>query len=301
MNPKKSLHTAGSVAPVSGATSTAVRKGVAKGVKLAHTSVDVKLKGASTTGAAMVKAGARTKASTAPSAAGTKAMVQGIAKAPAGGKEAGGKEAAGKQPAGKEPAAAKPRVRDRILETAGELFYARGIHCVGVDSIASEAGTNKMSLYRNFPSKEELVAEYLREQEREYWAVWDATVEPFEGDPRRQLEALFDGFLARAKHKHDEVEDCKVRRGCALGNAAVEIPPEDDNLRSIVLTYKSELRRRLRKLSKEAGASEPDTLGDALMLLLEGGCYTLSTFSGTSGPIASMAKAARALISIHLR
>lgn len=296
MNPKKPLHTAGRVAPVSGATSTAVRKGVAKGVKLAHTSVDVKLKGAATTGAAMVKAGARAKASTAPSAAGAKAMVQGIAKA-----TAAGKEAAGKEPAGKAPAAAKPRVRDRILETAGELFYARGIHCVGVDSIASEAGTNKMSLYRNFPSKEELVAEYLREQEREYWAVWDATVEPFEGDPRRQLEALFDGFLARAKLEHDEVEDCKVRRGCALGNAAVEIPPEDDNLRSIVLTYKSELRRRLRKLSKEAGASEPDTLGDALMLLLEGGCYTLSTFSGTSGPIASMAKAARALISIHLR
>ena len=63
----------------------------------------------------------------------------------------------------------------------------------------------------------------------------------------------------------------------------------------------TELRRRLRKLSKDAGASEPDALGDALMLLLEGGCYTLSTFSGASGPIASMAKAARALISIHLR
>jgi AcrR family transcriptional regulator len=241
-------------------------------------------------GAAMVKT--RTKVAARPGAVGAKAMAQGIAKA----------TAAGKTPAaGKEPAAAKPRVRDRILETAGELFYAHGIHCVGVDSIASEAGTNKMSLYRNFPSKEELVAEYLREQEREYWAVWDATIEPFQGDPRRQLEALFDGFLARAKSKHDDVEDCKVRRGCALGNAAVEIPQDDENLRSIVLAYKSELRRRMRKLSKEAGASEPDTLGDALMLLLEGGCYTLSTFSGTSGPIASMAKAARALISIHLR
>jgi AcrR family transcriptional regulator len=212
-------------------------------------------------------------------------------------KRAASKDAA----AGKEPAGMKPRVRDRILETAGELFYARGIRCVGVDSIASEAGTNKMSLYRNFPSKEELVAEYLREQEREYWAVWDATIEPFAGDARRQLEALFDGFLARAKNKYDDVEDCKVRRGCALGNAAVEIPQEDETLRSIVLAYKSELRRRLRRLSKEAGASEPDTLGDALMLLLEGGCYTLSTFAGTSGPIASMAKAARALISIHLR
>jgi AcrR family transcriptional regulator len=202
-------------------------------------------------------------------------------------------EALGKAPGGGE----RPRVRDRILETAGELFYARGIHCVGVDSIASEAGTNKMSLYRNFPSKEELVAEYLREQEREYWAVWDATVEPFPGEPRRQLEALFDGFLARAKHKAARDEDaCKVSRG----NAAVEIPAEDEHLRSIVLAYKSEIRRRLRKLAKEAGASEPEALGDALMLLLEGGCYTLSTFPGASGPIAAMAKGARALIRAHL-
>ena len=299
MNPKKSLHAVSHVAPISGATGAAVRKDVAKRVKLAHTNVDVKLK-AARAGAAMVKTGARTKAAAAPSTGGAKAMAPGTTKA--AGKDAAGRDAAGRElAAGKEPAAIKPRVRDRILETAGELFYARGIHCVGVDSIASEAGTNKMSLYRNFPSKEELVAEYLREQEREYWAVWDATIEPCEGDPRRQLEALFDGFLARAKHKQDDVEDCKVRRGCALGNAAVEIPQEDENLRSIVLAYKSELRRRLRKLSKEAGASEPDALGDALMLLLEGGCYTLSTFSGTSGPIASMAKAARALISAHLR
>jgi AcrR family transcriptional regulator len=205
-----------------------------------------------------------------------------------------------KPAASEEPVAGKPRVRDRILETAGDLFYARGIHCVGVDSIASEAGTNKMSLYRNFPSKEELVAEYLREQEREYWAVWDSTVKPYADDPRRQLEALFDGFLARARSKAAESGDCKVSRGCALGNAAVEISEEDESLRAIVLAYKSELRRRLRKLAKDAGASEPDTLGDALMLLIEGGCYTLSTFHGTTGPIAAMAKGARALIRAHL-
>ena len=236
-----------------------------------------------------VKGGARARAATKNGAA-SRALANGVSRAVAVIKTAG-----------KEVAPERPRVRDRILETAGELFYARGIRCVGVDSIATEAGTNKMSLYRNFPSKEELVAEYLREQEREYWSVWDATIEPFEGDPRRQLEALFDGFLERARCKNDDLEDCKVRRGCALGNAAVEIPEDDENLHAIVLAYKSELRRRLRTLSREAGASEADALGDALMLLLEGGCYTLSTFSGTSGPIASMAKAARALISIHLR
>jgi len=70
----------------------------------------------------------------------------------------------------------KERVRDRIMRTARELFYCRGIHAVGVDTIASEAGTNKMSFYRNFTSKDELVAEYLREVEAEAWGWWDETV-----------------------------------------------------------------------------------------------------------------------------
>src|ERR1700689_167526 len=63
--------------------------------------------------------------------------------------------------------APKSRVRDRIMKTASDLFYRHGIHAVGVDTIANEAGTNKMSFYRNFASKDELVAEYLRSEERE--------------------------------------------------------------------------------------------------------------------------------------
>src|SRR5580692_7401414 len=86
----------------------------------------------------------------------------------------------------------KPRVRDRIFETACDLFYQHGIRAVGVDTIASEAGTNKMSFYRSFASKDELVAEYLREQEREGWEWWDAIVAPHAGNPQAQVEALFD-------------------------------------------------------------------------------------------------------------
>jgi AcrR family transcriptional regulator len=189
----------------------------------------------------------------------------------------------------------KPRVRDRILDTACELFYQHGIHAVGVDAIASEAGTNKMSLYRNFASKEELVAEYLREQEREYWQFWDETVAPHDGDPRRQAEALFEAFLSRAKSKSNDAQTC---RGCALGNAAVEIAEEDETLRGIVQGYKAEIRRRLRKLAREMGARDPEVLGDSLMLLLEGGYYTRLVFS-SGGPVGSVVKAARTLIEAH--
>src|SRR3984957_3319519 len=90
------------------------------------------------------------------------------------------------------PVVPKLRVRDRIMKTATDLFYRQGIHAVGVEAIASEAGTNKMSFYRNFASKDELVAEYLREVEADAWGWWDETVAAHAGDPQAQVESLFD-------------------------------------------------------------------------------------------------------------
>src|ERR1700726_2265718 len=87
--------------------------------------------------------------------------------------------------------APKTRVRDRIMKTASDLFYRHGIHAVGVDTIATEAGTNKMSFYRNFASKDELVAEYLREAEAVAWKWWDETAAAHSGDPRALVEELF--------------------------------------------------------------------------------------------------------------
>jgi AcrR family transcriptional regulator len=192
----------------------------------------------------------------------------------------------------------KPRVRDKIFETACDLFYQHGIRAVGVDAIAQGAGTNKMSFYRSFPSKEDLVAEYLREQERDYFEWWDSTIAPHKGDARKQLIALFEGFMSMSCR--DAVEsECRTSRGCALGNAAVEIPEDNEMLAGIVHDYKSEIRKRLRKLSRDAGARDPNALGDALMLLMEGGYYTRLTYAHNTGPVAAIAKAARALIEAH--
>jgi len=202
--------------------------------------------------------------------------------------------------AGRAETGAKPRVRDRIFETACDLFYRHGIRAVGVDAIASEAGTNKMSFYRAFPSKDALVAEYLRDQQDGYFAWWDQAIAPFAGDPRRQIEALFEAYLdlARFKAKAD-CGGCKTSRGCALGNAAVEIPEGNEILGGIVHDYKTEIRKRLRKLARETGARDPESLGDALMLLMEGGYYTRLTFPQNSGPVAAIAKAARTLLDAH--
>ena len=207
-----------------------------------------------------------------------------------------GKVETGKAEAGN----AKPRVRDRIFETASDLFYRHGIRAVGVDAIAQEAGTNKMSFYRSFPSKDELVAEYLRDQEREYFQWWDDAIAPHKGNARKQLEALFDAYLELVSAKNDDECMCKTSRGCALGNAAVEIPEGDEMLGGIVHEYKTEIRKRLRKLARDAGARDPALLGDALMLLMEGGYYTRLTFAHNSGPVAVIAKTARLLIEAQL-
>jgi AcrR family transcriptional regulator len=184
------------------------------------------------------------------------------------------------------------RVRDRIFETACELFYRHGIHGVGVDAIAAEAGSNKMSFYRSFASKEALVTEYLCEQEREFWAWWDGVVAPHRGDPRRQIEALFEAQLEVAKSS-----GC---RGCALGNAAAELSDDEDDLSILVRGYKERVRGRLHALTRAMGARDAETLGDALMLLLDGGYFTRLIFPLGTGPISAALPAVRTLIDAHL-
>jgi AcrR family transcriptional regulator len=184
----------------------------------------------------------------------------------------------------------KSRVRDRIMRTASDLFYCRGIRAVGVDTIASEAGTNKMSFYRSFASKDDLVAEYLRGEEREAWRWWDETVAEHAGDPRAQVESLLDMLVTNT---------CKDgSRGCALANAAVEITEPDHPARPVVEKFKAEMRRRFRDLAHEMGAREPNALGDALMLLWEGSYLTRLTL-GQHGPVQGAAQAARALIAAY--
>jgi AcrR family transcriptional regulator len=189
------------------------------------------------------------------------------------------------------PFCAKPRVRDRIFETACDLFYKHGIREVGVDAIATAAGTNKMSFYRSFASKDELVAEYLDKKSREFWIWWDAIVSAHEGDARRQIEALFDAFVTSTC-----VADS---RGCALANASVELAEAEHPGRQVALKQKAEMQRRFRGLAAQAGARKADELGDALMLLMEGGYLTRRTFGHGTGPLQNAALTARVLIDAY--
>src|SRR5438105_4367529 len=161
----------------------------------------------------------------------------------------------------KRPSAQSPP-RERILQTARELFYHDGINAVSMDAIAAAAGTNKMTLYRHFASKDELVAAYLTELAAAGEALWDAVRDEHPGDPEAQLRSL----LRKASQFADEFRG----RGCALANAAVELTERAHPGRRIVEAHKRKQRERLVALCREAGYLHPERLADEMFLLVEG-------------------------------
>jgi len=182
--------------------------------------------------------------------------------------------------------------RERILAAAGELFYRQSIRAVGVDSIAEAAGTNKMTLYRHFESKDILVAEYLRQTAREADTQWDELAQDLPGDPLGQLRVWL-------KCMADHVANTK-ERGCALANAAVELPEKGHPARCVIEEFKTRLRSRLVWLCEAAGLSEPDMLADELHLLIEGARVTAQSV-GADGLGARLIRMSEALIASHQR
>jgi AcrR family transcriptional regulator len=180
--------------------------------------------------------------------------------------------------------------RARILAAAGELFYRHGIRAVGVDAIAEAAGTNKMTLYRHFVSKDELVAEYLRQSARLADACWERLRQAHPGDARAQLRAWL-----REMAEHAASAD---ERGCPLANAAVELPEKAHPARRVIENFKVAQRARLVELCAAAGLTEPDMLADELHLLLEGARVTAQSV-GTDGLGARLVRMGEAMIAAH--
>ena len=132
-----------------------------------------------------------------------------------------------------------------ILAVAADLFYRHGIRAVGVDAIAEAAGTNKMTLYRHFASKDELVAEYLRRSAKDADACWDKLERAYPGDPLAQLRAW---LKEMAEHVANADE-----RGCPLANAAVELPEKGHPARRVIEESKAASRSRLIRLCRRPG------------------------------------------------
>lgn len=184
------------------------------------------------------------------------------------------------------------RPRERILIAARELFSRHGIHGVGVEAIAEAAGTNKMTLYRHFESKDLLIAEYLRGLAAEGAAVWVEIEADHPAEPLAQINA----WLCRITHHTEHGNES----GCALASAAIQITDMAHPGRKVIEENTRQHRDNLIRLCRASGLSEPELLADQLFLLIEGSRVAWQNV-GKDRPGADLATLAAGIIASHRR
>ena len=180
--------------------------------------------------------------------------------------------------------------RERILEAASAAFYREGVRAVGVDAVVASAGVAKATLYRHFPSKDDLVRAFLARRDLR-WREWlEGAVERLAPAPADRPLAVFDA-LAEWFASDDF-------RGCAFINAAVEITDPFHPAREAVRDHKRLLGEYLERLLREAGADAPGAAAaaPALLLLVEG-CIVTALIEGDAAPALRAREAAARLMS----
>lgn len=171
--------------------------------------------------------------------------------------------------------------RERILDTAAELFYRDGIRAVGVDTVIAQSGVAKMSLYRNFASKDELIVAYLDRYRISHRLWWDRVEARHPGRPAAALLGLFVSLGRWIAHPQFA--------GCPFAGALRELRDPDHPACKLAAAHRQEMRDRLGRLAAAAGAAEPDRLGLQLAILMDG------AYAG--GVLDNAEETARALVS----
>src|SRR5215469_15732336 len=149
--------------------------------------------------------------------------------------------------------------RERLLAAANELFYAEGVHTVGIDRVIEKAGVAKASLYNTFGSKDELVRAYLEGRHTRMAGRITAYLERYD-DPRDKLLGIYEA--------QGELFAEPGYRGCAFVSASAESPGEAVSRASD--DYRGWVRGLLTELAGQAGAPEPERLGRQLHMIYDG-------------------------------
>ena len=153
-------------------------------------------------------------------------------------------------------------VRERILVAAGDLFHKQGIRGVGVEAIAEAAQTNKMTLYRHFDSKDELITEWVRGIVAHKEEDWKDLNAKHRGDPEGQLKDWSRRTAAQLRAMEE--------RGSALGNAFAELPDPNHPARRVMKEHKLRVHKRVVRLCKAAGFPDPAFSANLFTMMLEG-------------------------------
>ena len=180
-----------------------------------------------------------------------------------------------------------PEVRDRILDTASRLFYERGVRAVGVDLVVLEAAVAKMSLYRYFPTKDDLIVAFLEREDLEFWAQWDGVAMQFPDDPAGELDAHMRWIgerLARSNY-----------RGCPQINVAAEFAEQEHPARQVSRQHMQALRGRLLDIAKRLAVPRPKQLAAQLAVLVNG-AFVSSGLLGADEATGVLRSALKALL-----
>jgi AcrR family transcriptional regulator len=179
-------------------------------------------------------------------------------------------------------------VRERILDTASALFYARGVRAVGVDLVVADSGVAKTSLYRHFRTKDDLVVAFLEREDAEFWQLWDEVSKRHADDPMAELEAHMRWIgrrLARTNY-----------RGCPQINVAAEFAEADHPARQVAARHMQAMRKRLAQLARALGVARPNDLAAQLCLVVNGAFVSASLLTPEEATRVLLASA-RALVS----
>jgi AcrR family transcriptional regulator len=187
--------------------------------------------------------------------------------------------------ASRSPALPREERERRVLDVAAKLFYARGVHEVGMDELVRSTGFGKATVYRLFPTKDALVGAYLKRTAREILALVDRDMAERDAeDAVRAIFAAIEADLARPGF-----------RGCAFNNASIEFDDPGHPARVAAREYRAALRTRLRALAEKVAPGDGERLGDRLALLIDG-MYTSAAHLGPDGPAGGGPELADALL-----
>jgi AcrR family transcriptional regulator len=185
---------------------------------------------------------------------------------------------------------AKLPAKAQILETAARLFYQKGFRAVGVDTIIAESGVAKMTFYKHFPSKDDLIVAYLELSNQHFWNWCETVIKPFEGKPKRQLEAIFEGVATLASSPQ-----CL---GCTFTVAAAEFPDLGNAVHKAAMTHKEQVLTKFEELASAAKLKQPRKLAEQLLMLMDG-AWNAARMFGPNNYAKQVADAAKVLIAAH--
>lgn len=154
------------------------------------------------------------------------------------------------------------QARQRLIETADRLFYAEGIHVVGIDRIIAEAGVAKMTLYNHFASKDELLLEVLKQKEHSIERMFRSSIDRSARRGKDSLEAFF-ATLKRWFKSEDF-------RGCSFINATAELADSDHPAVRFSAEHKLRFYAMLRDCVIDAHGEPAAKAVPAIRLLIEG-------------------------------